>query len=81
MARIFLTGVTGYAGDDVLHRLQRSSLPISSLACLVRDASKAKKLSWTYPGIEIVQGSLDDSDLVEQEARKADIVLNLLYEA
>ena len=80
MARIFLTGATGYVGGDVLHRLQRSSLADSHLACLVRDASKAKKLLATYPGIEIVQGSLDDSKLVEQEATKADVVLSLSYE-
>ena len=78
MARIFLTGATGYVGGDVLHRLQQSSLAKSHLVCLVRDASKARKLSETYPGIEIVQGSLDDEKLVEQEARKADVVLSLL---
>ena len=80
MARIFLTGATGYVGGDVLYRLQRSSLAKSHLACLVRDVSKARKLSGAYPDIEIVQGSLDDSKLVEQEARKADVVLSLSYE-
>lgn len=79
MAQIFLTGATGYVGGDVLHRLQRSSLAKSHLACLVRDASKANILSETYPDINIVQGGLDDSELVEQEARKADVVLSLLY--
>lgn len=80
MARIFLTGATSYVGGDVLHRLQQSSLAKAHIACLVRDASDAKELSGTYPGIEIVQGGLDDSELVEQEARKADVVLSLLFE-
>ncbi|KAM0798619.1 hypothetical protein BDR22DRAFT_823100 [Usnea florida] len=76
--RIFLTGATSYVGGDVLHRLQRSRPAKSHLACLVRDASKAKSLLGTCPDIEIVHGSLDDGNLVEQEARKADVVLGLL---
>ena len=76
MVRIFLTGATGYVGGDVLYRLQQSSLAKSQLACLIRDTSKAKHVLATYPNVEIVQGGLDDVDLVEQEARKADVVLS-----
>ena len=79
MVRVFLTGATGYVGGDVLYRLQQSSVVKSQLTCLVRDASKAKQLSATYPDVEIIQGGLDDSDLVEQEAKKADVVLSPLY--
>ena len=79
MIRIFITGATGYVGGDVLYRLHQSSLAKSQLACLVRDLSRARQLSITYPGVEIIQGSLDDSELLEQEARKADVVLSLLY--
>ena len=76
MVRIFLTGATGYVGGDVLYRLQQSTLAKSQLACLIRDKSKAKHVSASYPNVDIVQGSLDDVDLVEQEARKADVVLS-----
>ncbi|KAL8851724.1 MAG: hypothetical protein Q9221_003334 [Calogaya cf. arnoldii] len=77
MARIFLTGATGYIGGDVLYRLQQSNLSKSHISCLVRDAHKAKELSKSYPSVDIIQGDLDDSDLLEKEAKQADVVLNL----
>ncbi len=76
MVRIFLTGATGYVGGDVLYRLRHSSLANSRLSCLVRDTSKARHLSDLYPHVEIIQGGLDDSELVEQETRKADVILS-----
>lgn len=81
MARLFVTGATGYIGGDVIYRLQQSSLAKSHISCLVRDVSKAKQLSGTYPNVELVQGGLGDSKLVEKEARKADVVLSLFCEA
>ncbi|KAL8924751.1 MAG: hypothetical protein Q9208_003840 [Pyrenodesmia sp. 3 TL-2023] len=77
MARILLTGATGLVGGDVLYRLQQSSLSDSHISCLLRDPEKAQKLSESYPNVEIIQGNLDDSDLLEREASKADVVLNL----
>ena len=82
MGRIFLTGATGYVGGDVFYRLQQSSLAKSHMfSCLVRDPDKAKELSEKYPRIEIIQGDLDDSDLIVKEARKADVVLSRLAES
>ena len=78
MARIFLTGATGYVGGDVLYRLQKSSPANSHILCLVRDPENAKKLSESYPKVEIIQGDLDDSDLIEREARNADVFLSRL---
>lgn len=48
----------------------------SSFACLVRSQDRGKNLSSAYPGIKIVYGTLDDSDVLEAEAAKADIILH-----
>jgi hypothetical protein len=42
----------------------------------VRDSQKGALVLSTYPGIQLVLGGLDDSALLEREARKADIILN-----
>lgn len=76
MARIFLTGATGYVGGEVLHHIKHSTLTGLQVACLVRDADKAKKLKSAYPDVDIVQGGLDDGDTIEREARAADVVLS-----
>jgi hypothetical protein len=49
-----------------------------SLSCLVRDASKAKAVQDVFPDIGIVQGSLDDLDLIQSQAEAADVVLREL---
>ncbi|KAJ4356107.1 uncharacterized protein N0V89_004135 [Didymosphaeria variabile] len=77
MARILLTGGTGYIGGDVLYRLLLHGAPKNSISCLVRDHEKAKQLSKIYPDVRIVEGDLDDVQLVEKEAREADIVAHL----
>ncbi|KAF9629150.1 Mannosyltransferase 1 CMT1 [Lasiodiplodia theobromae] len=77
MARIFLTGATGYIGGDALHALYRAH-PEYQISALVRDPAKsADVFAKEYPNVRIVQGSLDDGDLVADEAAKADVVLNL----
>ncbi|KAJ2993721.1 hypothetical protein NUW58_g77 [Xylaria curta] len=76
MAKIILTGATGYVGGQVLNELVQSGTK-HSISVLSRDTAKSKKISEVYPHIRVVQGSLDDLDVVEQEASKADIVLNL----
>ncbi|KAF2654815.1 NAD(P)-binding protein [Lophiostoma macrostomum CBS 122681] len=77
MARVFLTGATGYLGGDALHRLSASKGPKLSVSCLVRDATKAQDVAKAYPSVRIVQGDLDDTHLIETEARNSDIVIHL----
>lgn len=57
---------------------QISQLPQPhQIRCLVRDISKAQPIIDAFPSAEIVKGDLDDSALVEKEARAADIVFHL----
>ena len=71
MTTIFLTGATGYIGGSLAVRLIEGG---SRVRGLVRNRESAALLS--ARGIEPVLGSLDDADLLTQEARTADGVVN-----
>jgi hypothetical protein len=45
----------------------------------VRDSHAAETISQAYPKVRTVVGDLDDSELVEREAEKANIVLSMWY--
>lgn len=75
MARIFLTGASGYLGGEVLYSIKHSSFGDVHIVCLVRDASKGEEIIKAYPDVEIVQGDLDSSEVLEREAQQADVVL------
>jgi nucleoside-diphosphate-sugar epimerase len=68
---IFLTGATGYIGGSIARRLSERG---HSVRGLIRDASKADALAGL--GIVPVIGTLDDCDLLVNEARRADGVVN-----
>ncbi|KAH6960344.1 hypothetical protein HG530_008182 [Fusarium avenaceum] len=76
MTSIFLTGASGYAGGQLLHQLVKSH-PEYTIAALVRGAAAAETIARAYPKVRTVVGDLDDSELVEQEASKASVVLNV----
>ncbi|CZR44440.1 uncharacterized protein FPRO_14193 [Fusarium proliferatum ET1] len=76
MTKIFLTGATGYIGGDVLHTLLKSH-PEYKVRALVRDASKGAAITKSYSQVQLVTGELDDTDVIAQEARDADVVLHL----
>lgn len=42
----------------------------------MRDQQKATHITKEYPNVRIVSGSLEDGDLIADEASKADIVLS-----
>ncbi|KAI0435750.1 NAD(P)-binding protein [Xylaria telfairii] len=76
MTKIFLTGASGYIGGDVLHLLYQTH-PEYIYKVLCRDAAKASQISSAYSNVHVVQGSLDDTDIIRRESSDADVVLNL----
>ncbi|KAL4802502.1 hypothetical protein BDV18DRAFT_163904 [Aspergillus unguis] len=75
MTRIFLLGATGYIGGQILHELQTGHSEYE-LAALVRSPEKAEKVVAAYPKVRVVSGDLDNVDLIEEEARKSDVVIH-----
>jgi nucleoside-diphosphate-sugar epimerase len=69
--RIFLTGANGYIGGAVATALIAGGHRVHGL---VRDESKAATVA--AHGIEPVIGTLDDTALLQAEARAADAVIN-----
>ncbi|KAF9068765.1 hypothetical protein BDP27DRAFT_1421578 [Rhodocollybia butyracea] len=75
---IFLLGATGYVGGQVLLSLgvEFSSLSVRALARNL-SSSKIAHLQLLHPKLEVIEGSLDDIGVIEAEAKKADIVINV----
>ncbi|KAK5125459.1 hypothetical protein LTR85_000568 [Meristemomyces frigidus] len=73
--KIFITGVTGYIAGDATHALYEAH-PEYEYAALVRTQEKADIVKKAFPSIRTVLGNLDDSDVLKEEAAKADIVLH-----
>ncbi|KAF6239815.1 hypothetical protein HO173_002361 [Letharia columbiana] len=73
--KIFLLGATGYIGGDALYALVQTH-PEYEIACLVRNSDKGAQVASQYVKARLVYGTLDDGDILGQEAKKADIVLN-----
>ncbi|CAG9978187.1 unnamed protein product [Clonostachys byssicola] len=78
MARIFLTGASGYIGGDFLHLLNKLH-PEYQVKALVRGAAKieAVKKAFDSNQVQVVEGDLDDSSLISRQTSGADIVINL----
>ncbi|KAF4975598.1 hypothetical protein F66182_17547, partial [Fusarium sp. NRRL 66182] len=73
MTKIFLTGATGYIGGEALYAIHKKH-PEFSFSVLVRDASKNDAIKAAFPSVRIVNGALDDFELLKKEAADADIV-------
>ncbi|KAF8509426.1 hypothetical protein BU17DRAFT_77845 [Hysterangium stoloniferum] len=72
---VFITGATGYIGGATLaHLLTASSSKSHKYSALVRNKNKAAKLEAL--GVRAVLGSLDDADILIEEASKADVVIH-----
>ena len=70
----FRTGTTGYIGGDAFYALHEK-FPDFDFTALVRNSDSGAKVAAKYPKIRLVYGTLEDSDVVEAEAAKADIVI------
>ncbi|VUC35444.1 unnamed protein product [Clonostachys rosea] len=78
MAKIFLTGASGYIGGDFLHLLNKLH-PEYQVRALVRGTAKIKAVQEAFDGsqLQVVEGDLDDSSLISREASEANIIINL----
>jgi nucleoside-diphosphate-sugar epimerase len=68
---IFVTGASGYIGGSLAVALQRQGHSIRGLT-----RSKGSAADLRLLGIDPVVGDLDDSQLLEAEARRSDAVIN-----
>ena len=50
--------------------------PEYEITCLVRNSDKGAKIAGQYAKVRLVYGTLDDSEILENEAEKADIILS-----
>ena len=75
MTKIFATGVTGYIGGDALFTIANTH-PEYEITCLVRNSEKGALVAKDYPKFKLIYGDLDKTDLIEEESKKADIVLS-----
>lgn len=68
--------MTGYIAGDALYALHEK-YPDYEYSALVRTQEKADVVKKAFPNIRIVLGGNDDSDLLKEEAAKADVVLRI----
>lgn len=73
--KLFVTGSTGYIGGDALHEIVQKH-PEYEIVSLVRNSDQGALVASQFEKIRLVYGDLDSIELLELEARKADIVLN-----
>ncbi|TIB26805.1 hypothetical protein E3P88_00699 [Wallemia ichthyophaga] len=74
MVQVFLTGATGYIGGSILARFT-DQWPSFNYRALTRSTDKASKLN-QFKNIEAVVGDNNSFDLIEDEAKKADVVIH-----
>lgn len=71
------TGATGYIGGDILYNLHKAH-PTYDYYALIRTQDKADTVKKSYPSLHPVIGGLDDSDIIVEQAAKADVVIRTL---
>jgi NAD dependent epimerase/dehydratase family enzyme len=72
VCKIFFMGITGYLGGSLFAVLDPKNSEISALT------RSPKKAEWLKAhSVRPVLGSLNDLELIEQEASKADVVINI----
>jgi len=72
--RIFITGITGYIGGQVLHSLL-SKHPDYQIRGLVRNEEQGQKLAAKYPSVQIIKGDLDSHHILVEQAKEADVII------
>ncbi|KAF8655189.1 hypothetical protein AX16_003221 [Volvariella volvacea WC 439] len=75
--KLFLLGGAGYLGAEFLLQL-KDKLPSIQVVALVRNATEQRRaaLAQLHPNISVLEGALEDTVLIREQASKADITLN-----
>ena len=73
------TGGSGYIGGDALYELMQKHSSEYEVSCLVRDSDKGAQIASRWANIRLVYGDLDNANVLEQEAKRADVVLRKLH--
>ena len=75
-SKVFITGATGYIGGEALYQLLNSSQKYD-ITALVRSEEKAENLKTaTGNKVRTVIGHLDDLELIDEQVRANDIIIN-----
>ena len=69
--------LAGYIGGDSVHEIANAH-PEYEFTCLVRNSDKAASVAKDYASFKFKYGDLDSTEVIEAEAKKADIVLSAL---
>ncbi|KAI6914375.1 NAD(P)-binding protein [Hortaea werneckii] len=77
MTKLFVTGATGFIGGDAFYAIANAH-PEYEITALVRNSEKGAQVAKEYPNVKLAYGDLDSTDLLEEEAKKADIVCRIL---
>lgn len=70
---VFLTGATGYFGGTIAQRLREAGHDVVGL---IREGGRATAEEMEARGITPVIGTLDDLDVLAQQAAAADVIIN-----
>lgn len=71
---VLVTGATGYIGGRLVPRLLQRGV---ALRCVARDPQRLAGRNW--PGVEVVQGDLEDPVAVERSMRGVDVAYYLVH--
>ncbi|KAF1950633.1 NAD(P)-binding protein [Byssothecium circinans] len=71
--KLLITGGTGYVGGSVLHTIITAHPEYEIIAHL---RNVPETFASTYPKIKIVKGDYDSTDILTEEASKADVVVH-----
>lgn len=72
--RVFITGISGYIGGQLATDLSRTH-PELYLVGLVRNNEQFHKVKARLPEVEVVLGDLSSFEILLEEAKKADVVI------